>query len=804
MKDHSSPSIVVSWVKAKLSPLAYNRAGQRRFPFLLHPLTLLLLAFICNASLWAAVTNIKDPPDELSHFDYIRHLAINHTLPIFGETRFIHSQALQNHAGLPPLYYLLGTPLQMLLSDRNIAEQILALREVSVLLGAITVALVYMFGRLLVPARPAFALTVAVLVGFNPMFTYMSAAINSDNLINTIYAALFLVLAYGLRQQQPGRGWFFGLGALLGAGLITKQTIIMGVVVSAMVILLLAWRRRPRFWLSVVSYGFWVGGPAFLISGWYFVRNWMLYGNPTGIFAGSRPDSYVNTPYMSKGSLWEMLFAPRSDFVPFLSMVSKSFWGVFDHLDIFMPPGVYDVMTALLVGGLIGAALWAVRSWRHRRDSLTRQRLLLAVIGGLILTLTFAALLNLCYRIAHQPQGRYLFAALTPLAVAIVGGWEQLAGLLRLRWLVAPLIVVLVLAVNILGLFCTLAPVHHSRYLARLLRQAEPTLPSVYDAAPGQASFVAQQPQIERLEMLLDIPPGLSGPLIWRLGQQDTGADLLAAVFQQPLTGLACYSLNVTSYRFTAGQTYTLKLEASANTGQHALFTTLTDGDAAGDLRMADLRLQVVYPGALTSRTLLRADYLLRSDAPFSLRAKVQRILYPLAPLLLLALAAAAVAPLLLEPWRTVIGLSFLCLTLAALLPAPRNNLLTTYEITATTELRPEPYDTQAAVYAGYHDAADCNVISGWAWNRNEPNNPVNIDIFDGATPLATISANIFRPDLLKAGIGNGYHGFICAVNNLLKDGQPHSIRIRFAGTTIELANTPKSITCDTTPAVTR
>jgi hypothetical protein len=30
-----------------------------------------------------------------------------------------------------------------------------------------------------------------------------------------------------------------------------------------------------------------------------------------------------------------------------------------------------------------------------------------------------------------------------------------------------------------------------------------------------------------------------------------------------------------------------------------------------------------------------------------------------------------------------------------------------------------------------------------------------------------------------------------------LKDGQPHSIRVKIAGTNIELKNTPKTITCE-------
>ena len=792
-------------MKAKLLPSvaqASNPVGRWR-SFFSHRLTLLLLAFICNTLLWAAVTNIGHPPDEFAHFDYIRHLAVNHALPIYGKTRYIHSEGLQSHASLPPLYYLLGTPLQMVLSDATITQQMLALRVLSVLLGAITVALAYKFGRMLVPTRPEFAFAVAVLVGFNPMFTYLSAAINSDNLVNLVYAALILLLACGLRQQQPSRRWLIGLGALLGAGLITKQTIAMGVLVSALVLVFLAWRTGSRFLPTLVRYGLYVSGTALPISGWYFVRNWWLYGNPTGMFAGSRPDVYLTHPYQAVGSLWEMVFATRGDFVPFLPGVFCGFWGVFDHYEIWMPPRVYYVMTCVLVGGLIGAAFWVVRSIGHRQDSLTRQRLLLAVIGGLILVLTIAALLYLSYRIGYQPQGRYLFAALVPLAVAIVGGWEQLAGLLRLRWLVAPLIVVLVLTVNLVGLFCSLGPAHHNRYLGRSLLQPGPTVQPVYGTDPVRASFVAQHATIERLEMLLNVPPGLRGPLIWRLGQQDTTGDLLAAVVQQPLTGSACYSINVSSYRFRAGQVYMLKLEAPAATAQLPLLTTLTGNNEAGNLNATDLRLQVVYPRALDKQTLMRADYSLRSDAPISLRGKLQRLLYPLDSLLLLALATVALLPLLIRPRHIAIALPVLALTLIALLPAPRASgmFLPTYEIETTPDLRPELDSASVAAYEGFHDVADCNVISGWAWNANQPNSPVNLDIYDGAAVVATVSANIFRPDLLKAGIGNGCHGFIYAVDNLLKNGQPHSIRVRFAGTSIDLCETPKSITCSTVGA---
>jgi hypothetical protein len=816
--------IHASRMKSTLFPLrakALCRTCQRGLLALLHPLTLLLLAFTCNTLLWAAVTNLGNPPDEFSHFDYIRHLAINHTLPIYGETRYIHIQALQAHASLPPLYYLLGTPLQMALSNATVTEQMLALRGLSVLLGAITVALVYMLGQTIAPTRPAFAFAVAALVGFNPMFTYLCAAINSDNLVNLIYVALLLQLAYGLRQNQPSRKWLIGLGAILGAGLITKQTIFIGVLVSGLVILFLAWRPRSRFLSTLLSYGFWVSSTAFLISGWYFARNWMLYGNPTGLPAGTRPDIYPTHPYRAVGSLWEMVFATKSQFVPFLRGVFHGYWGVFDHYEIWMPPQIYKVMTWLLVGGLIGAAIWGARSWSHRHDELTRQRLLLALIGGLILALTFAAVVYLSYWIDPQPQGRYLFAALAPLSVAIVGGWEQLAGLLRVRWLVAPLIVVLVLTVNLVALFCVLAPAHHERYLGKLLATRvesgetygqnnryvprlpvgpERTLRPVFDASPIQVSFVAQQADVERLEMLLNVPAGVHGPLIWRLGQQGTTDDLLAAIVRQPLAGPAYYSMNVSSFRFTAGGAYTLKLEAPGTTVQRPLLTTLSDNDAAGKGGAKELGLQVVYRLGSNKQTLLRADYFQLSDTPTSVRGRIQRLLYPLDLLLLLALAATALAPLLIRPWRIAIALPVLGLMLVTLLLAPRNSgmFLPTYDVAPASDLSYKLSSASTPVYQGFHDVADCNVIYGWAWDANRPDNPIDVDIYDGATRVTTISANIFRSDLLQAGVGNGYHGFTYAVDGLLKNGQPHSIRVRFAGTNVDLSNTPKSITCGT------
>src|SRR5690349_4414639 len=91
--------------------------------------------------------------------------------------------------------------------------------------------------------------------------------------------------------------------------------------------------------------------------------------------------------------------------------------------------------------------------------------------------------------------------------------------------------------------------------------------------------------------------------------------------------------------------------------------------------------------------------------------------------------------------------------------------------------------------YNGYLDTSwsNCGSLIGWAWDANQPNTPINLDLFDGSTLIETIAANVYRADLVSAGIGNGYHGFSYNTPPSLKNGQNHSIHVKVAGTAFEL-----------------
>ncbi|HEY6330230.1 MAG TPA: PQQ-dependent sugar dehydrogenase [Blastocatellia bacterium] len=110
---------------------------------------------------------------------------------------------------------------------------------------------------------------------------------------------------------------------------------------------------------------------------------------------------------------------------------------------------------------------------------------------------------------------------------------------------------------------------------------------------------------------------------------------------------------------------------------------------------------------------------------------------------------------------------------------------------------------TQAGVpsqFDGYVDHAGCDTIAGWAADRDHLNTSITVTIYDGNSPIETIPANEFRPDVAAFLKDNGFHGYSVPTPPIFKDGQPHSLHVEFETTTTDLINSPAAITCSETP----
>ena len=96
----------------------------------------------------------------------------------------------------------------------------------------------------------------------------------------------------------------------------------------------------------------------------------------------------------------------------------------------------------------------------------------------------------------------------------------------------------------------------------------------------------------------------------------------------------------------------------------------------------------------------------------------------------------------------------------------------------------------------GYVDQVHCDAVTGWAWNKVQPNSTVEIDIYDGENRLVTIPASDLRDDLVKADLGNGRHAFTYSVPPSLRDGKAHTIHVRVSSGGPELRLSPQTLNC--------
>lgn len=94
----------------------------------------------------------------------------------------------------------------------------------------------------------------------------------------------------------------------------------------------------------------------------------------------------------------------------------------------------------------------------------------------------------------------------------------------------------------------------------------------------------------------------------------------------------------------------------------------------------------------------------------------------------------------------------------------------------------------------GIVDAATAEEIAGWAWDPGHPKQPIAVEILDGDNVLVTVDADIYRPDLERAGIGDGRHGFKVHRIGALLPRIVHQLRIRRSADKRELNGSPRWI----------
>ncbi|HHW86764.1 MAG TPA: phospholipid carrier-dependent glycosyltransferase [Chloroflexi bacterium] len=408
---------------------------------------LLVAVYLMLAVMYSAVTPLFESPDEVWHYEYIRWLAAGKGL---AAPEDVGVAPWAQEGSQPPLYYLLGAAITAFIPAEN-ADAVLRYnvhtavgnadafgnknfmlhgeadawpwrgvvlaahitRLLSVTLGGVTVALTFLLAQLALPGWPAMAVLATALVAFSPQFLFISASTNNDNLV-TALATVTLYLCARLLSVSTRPVWWAWvvLGVVMGLAALAKLSGLLLVAPVAFTLAVAAWRARS--WRNFWQAAWLIGGVVLLVAGWWYLRNWLLFGDAlllNVMFAGVPPQA---TP----ATLAELLaLAPG---------VWRSMWAVFGWFNVLASPWLYHFYTALSVLAVVG---WGV-GWMGRRRAL-RTGVRPAVLTLLILWLGVMTAAVVRWAQISYAQGRLLFPALAALATLLAGGLMLLAPL---RW----------------------------------------------------------------------------------------------------------------------------------------------------------------------------------------------------------------------------------------------------------------------------------------------------------------------------------------------------------------------------------
>jgi 4-amino-4-deoxy-L-arabinose transferase-like glycosyltransferase len=443
----------------------------------------LVALYVFLGSTYSVLTPVMEASDELWHYPMVKYIADHWALPVqdpenVGPWRQEGSQ--------PPLYYILAALLTSWIDTSDLDQvrwlnphadngiitgdgntnlivhrpaegaswgwadtalyggetaarpwrgTVLAvhlIRFASVAMGAGTVYLGYLLALEVWPARKRLALAAAAITAFNPMFCFITGAVNNDNLAMLLCALgiWLLVRLVGRHggERSPGRAaWWRDvgiLGGVLGLGTLTKSSAMGLLPLTAAAIGYVAWKRRS--WWHFASGGMVTAGLVLAISGWWFVRNAVLYdGDWMGI------ERFITIlGYRVPPATVRQLWGERQSFM-------MAYWGLFGGVNVPMPQWIYVVLNGALLASVAGLAAAVVRwvaqaqggrtagraSWVRSLDlAPSTFQIVLLCLWPLAVVIPWAAWAVKTW----SSQGRLVFSAISAWSLWMAVGLSQL------------------------------------------------------------------------------------------------------------------------------------------------------------------------------------------------------------------------------------------------------------------------------------------------------------------------------------------------------------------------------------------
>ncbi len=254
------------------------------------------------------------------------------------------------------------------------------IRFLSIVMAAITVTSCYFIALTLFSGNRWLAAGAMALAAFNPMFIFISASVNNDNaVIMFVTLALWLMvkMASGRVEEWKNPSTFqlssfptfpssALLGLLIGLGALSKLYALGLLPLAGLLFLWLAYQsdRRPqtadhhvserslpwgRIILQTLTWSAITLLVAFVVAGWFYWRNTLLYGDPLAL--------QVMRDTAGQRSQAPTLATLRAEFEGF----RIAYWALFGGVNILADNWIYKVLDGVSLVAVIGVIAFTMR-----------------------------------------------------------------------------------------------------------------------------------------------------------------------------------------------------------------------------------------------------------------------------------------------------------------------------------------------------------------------------------------------------------------------------------------------------------
>ncbi|MCM1049121.1 MAG: hypothetical protein NC433_11940 [Clostridiales bacterium] len=392
---------------------------------------ILLAVFIIYFSLSCFLPIVK-APDEVMRYDVARYIFEHHRLPAGYDEEIINELWGFSYAFTPYLPSVLAAGIMAIVSVFNdsITTLIIASRFVNVLAATGCVGLGFIIAKKLFPKFES-RLLYGVLIGVLPQFVFLSAYLNND--VFAVFTSMLILLGwlYGKERHWDIKSCLF-LGFAISLCILTYYNAYAWILCSILYYFVTVMRDDSieNKWQYAIKHGLIIALVVFLLTGWFFIRNALLYdGDFLGIDAQKAcGEIYAidelkpsNRPtWANQGrTLLNMLTETE-----WISYSVKSFFACFGALDIWVSAKYYVCYGIIILTAAAGFIYGGLKK-RLKKENL----LLYICCAVCIITPVILSIYN-SYNSDYQAQGRYFMPALPALMIYVTEGYNQLGDIL--------------------------------------------------------------------------------------------------------------------------------------------------------------------------------------------------------------------------------------------------------------------------------------------------------------------------------------------------------------------------------------